>query len=76
LPKNFDFFKVMRKRWSIGISNHNLGKYLHEQFYKRAERSAFDEIYAFLMDGKLIILLCENELSEYSGRFEDVGKIV
>jgi len=29
----------------------------------------------FEMDGKMMVLLCENELFEYSGRFEGAGEI-
>ena len=75
LPENFNFFEVTRKCWSIGISNYNSGEYWHEEFYRKAANCGLNKVDVFLMDDELVVLPCENELFEYSGRFENVSKI-
>lgn len=75
MPKNYDFFEVMRKCWSIGISNYNSGEYLHGEFYRKAANSGLSELDVFLMEVEVVVLPCESELFEYSGRFENVSKI-
>ena len=75
LPENFDFFEVTRKCRSIGISNYNSGEYSHKEFYRKAEKLGWSEVDVFEMDGELKVLPCENEMFEYSGRFENVIEI-
>ena len=75
MPKNYDFFEVMRKCRSIGISNYNSSEYSHREFYRKVANCGLNKVDVFLMDDELVVLPCENELFEYSGRFENVSKI-
>ena len=57
------------------ISNYNSGEYSHREFYRKAESFGLSEVDVFEMDGEVMVLPCENELFEYSGRFEDAGEV-
>ena len=75
LPENFNFFEVTRKCRSIGISNYNSSEYPHREFYRKAANCGLNKVDVFLMDDELLVLPCENELFECSGRFENVSEI-
>ncbi len=75
LPEDFDFFEVMRKYRSIGISNYNSGEYSHGEFYRKAESFGLSEVDVFGMEGEVMVLPCENELFECRWRFNDAGEV-
>lgn len=72
LKENFDFFIVTRHCRSIGIYNYDEGEYSHSEFYQNAEKTGAGETDVFLMNGQTIVLPCQNELFEYSGKWSDV----
>lgn len=72
LPKNFDFFEVTGKCRGIGISNYNGGEYSHSEFYAEVAKVSRKEVDIFLMDDKTVVLPCENELFEYSGKWNEI----
>ena len=69
LRVRFDFFEVVRKCRSIGISNYDGGEYSHRKFYEEATKIGGGEADVFLMDRIVVVLPCENELFEYEGQF-------
>jgi hypothetical protein len=60
--------------WSIETSNFNSGEYLHREFYRKAANCSLKKVDVFLIDGEVMALPCENELSN-SGRFKDANEV-
>lgn len=69
LPENSTFVETTRNCKSIGISNYNGGKYSHSDFYNAAQKAGCGDFDLFEMNGKTIVLPCENELFEYTGKY-------
>lgn len=69
LPERADFFSTTRNCRSIGISNYNGGKYSHSEFYAKAVKAGCGKTDLFRIDGKTLVLPCQNELFEYTRKF-------
>ena len=69
LPENASFHSVTKNCKSMRprIAVYEGGEWNHQEFFSHATRAQAGEFDLFMMDGKTLVIPCQNEFFEYTG---------